>query len=422
VKIGFISLGCAKALVDTEIMMGVLKRAGHSITPSLEEAEVVVINTCAFLKEARKESEETIREVLKADKRVVVAGCYVNLARKALEKKFPSALGFLETEGVERIGEVLRGKTPKIHGLYLPTRETPRLISTPPAWAYVKISEGCSRKCTFCIIPGIRGPYRSRPVEDIVREVKELEEGGFSEVNLISQDTVSFGADRGESLGELLEALLKKTERIWIRLLYLYPSGKLLEILPLFREPRLLPYFDIPFQHSHPGVLRAMGRPWDGEKYLELIEEIRRRVKDPTLRTSLIVGFPTEGPGEFQHLKGWLKKARIDRVGVFKYSRERGSGAYPLGDPVPEEEKEKRLGELMEVQEEISREKLRSMVGQEVEVVVEGRVKEGIYFARSRHFAPEVDGGIYVLGEIKGPRAKVKITHAHSYDLEAQPL
>ncbi len=421
-KIAFISLGCAKALVDTEVMMGILKRRGHSITPSLEEAEAVVINTCAFLQEARRESDETIEEVLRKGKRVVVVGCYVNWERERLRRKFPAVQGFLGTEEIEQIEKAIKGEEVRASGLYLPQWNTPRVISTPPSWAYVKISEGCSRRCTFCIIPKIRGPYRSRPVQDIVKEVKSLEEGGFSEVNLISQDTVSFGTDRGESLRGLLEALLQETEKIWIRLLYLYPSLDLLKILPLFQEPRLLPYFDIPFQHSHPEVLKRMGRPWDGDRYLEILEEIRRQVKDPTIRTSLIVGFPGEGPEEFQHLKEWLKRAEIDRVGVFKYSRERGASAYELGDPVAEEEKERRVEELMEIQAEISIRKLSSMVGREEEVVVEGKVREGIYFARSKHFAPEVDGGIYVLGEVQGPRAKVRITHAHTYDLEGEPL
>jgi len=422
VKIAFISLGCAKALVDTEIMMGVLKERGHFITPSLQEAEAVVINTCAFLQKARRESDETIEEVLSKGKKVVVAGCYVNWERERLKKKFPGVYGFLGTEEIEQIEKAIKGEEVRACGLYLPRWNTPRVTSTPPSWAYVKISEGCSRRCTFCIIPKIRGPYRSRPIQDVVREVRRLEEAGFAEANLISQDTVSFGTDRGENLRGLLEALLRGTEKIWIRLLYLYPSPDLMKILPLFQEPRLLPYFDIPFQHSHPEILKRMGRPWDGRKYLDMVEEIRQKVKDPTIRTSLIVGFPGEGPEEFQHLKEWLKRAEIDRLGVFKYSRERGASAYGLGDPVPDEEKERRAREIMEIQAEISSRRLTLMVGREEEVVVEGKVREGVYFARSRHFAPEVDGGIYVLGEIEGPRARVRITHAHTYDLEGEPL
>ena len=421
-KIGFISLGCAKALVDSEIMMGKLREEGHTIVPSLDEADLVVINTCAFLREARKESLSTIEEVVEKGKPVVVAGCMVNWLGEELRRKFPSLISLVGTEDVERITEAIKGKIPGSEGYYLPSSKTPRFLSTPPSWVYMKISEGCSRRCSFCIIPKIRGPYRSREINDLVQEAKILEERGVAEINLISQDSTYFGKERGENLKQLLEALLRSTRKVRFRLLYLYPSSVVDEILPLFSHPRLLSYFDIPFQHSHPEVLRSMGRPGSGEDYLRLIEKIRQRVEDATIRTSLIVGFPTEGREEFRHLVAWVKRAEIDRLGVFKYSREKGSSAWPLGDPVSEEEKEKRVGEVLEVQREISLNKHRKMVGRVLEVLVEGKVQDGIYFARSSHFAPEVDGGIYVLGELKGPWARVKITHAHPYDLEGEAL
>ncbi len=421
-KIAFISLGCAKALVDSEIMMGKLRGEGHEITPSLEEADLVVINTCAFLRQARRESFETIEEVLTRKKPVVVAGCLVNWLGEELKRKYPELVSLVGTEEVEQIDKAVSGKTPEKGGLYLPTSRSPRLLSTPPTWAYLKISEGCSRGCTFCIIPKIRGPYRSRPVHDIVEEARILEERGIQEINLISQDSSSFGRDTGENLGVLLEALLTSTESVRFRLLYLYPSDTIRDILPLFSHPRLLPYFDIPFQHSHRKVLKAMGRPGDGEDYLRMIDDIRTRVKDPTIRTTLIVGFPAEGEKEFRHLLRWIKRAEVDRLGVFPYSREKGSSAWSLGDPVSPKEKERRVEEVMETQREISFKRHRAMIGREMEVLVEGMVREGVYFARSSHFAPEVDGGIYILGRIEGPWARVKITHAHPYDLEGIPL
>lgn len=421
-RIAFISLGCAKALVDTETMMGILKSHGHKITPEIERADVVVINTCSFIESARKETEETIKEISSLGKRIVLAGCYVNRYRKELKKRFPELLSWVSTENIWEIEEAIKGRIPSSAGLYLQDSKTPRLISTPPSWAYLKISEGCSRGCTFCAIPSIRGPYRSRSIEDIVEEAKRLEADGRLEINIISQDTTYFGGDRGKrELVPLIEALLSETKRIWIRLLYLYPSEAIYELLPLFSERRLLPYFDIPLQHFNKKILRAMGRPWDGERYLDLINRIRDEVEDAVIRTSLIVGFPGEGPGEFEELLKWVERAKFDRLGVFTYSREEGTPSYSLGDPVSEKEKEKRAAMVAELQAEISKEKNEKMVGRRLKVLVEGKTPEGVYFGRSHHFAPEVDGGIYILGDVKKQGFEmVRITHAHIYDLEGE--
>ncbi len=423
-RVAFISLGCAKALVDTEIMMGILKENGHSITPEIESADVVVVNTCSFIEDARKETEETIEEVLSLGKRIVIAGCYVNRYRKALNKRFPGIYSTVSTEEISKIEDAIHGMKPHYDGFYLQSHTTPRLISTPPSWAYLKISEGCSRGCAFCAIPKIRGFYRSRSIEDISIEAKRLEEGGRLEMDIISQDTTYFGNDRGKSeIIPLLEKILSNTKKSWIRLLYLYPSEEILKILPLFSEKRLLPYFDIPFQHANRDVLKSMGRPWDGRKYLELIEKIRDSVEDATIRTSLIVGFPTEGPAEFDELLNWVYKARIDRLGIFTYSREKGTKAYALGDPVGAEEKSRRAELIAQAQIEISKEKNRRMVGRELEVVVEGKLGGDISFARSSHFAPEVDGGIYIRGKTSlGEFAKIKINSSSIYDLEGEVL
>ncbi len=404
-------------------MMGILKAKGHEITPEVEKADIVVINTCSFIEGARRETEETVREITALGKKIVLAGCYVNRYRSELKKRFPGLFSWVSTEEIWEIEEAIKGKVIPYKGLYLQDAKTPRLVSTPPSWAYLKISEGCSRGCTFCAIPSIRGPYRSREIEDIVQEARALEDQGRLEINIISQDTTYFGGDRGKrEIGPLIEALLSGTDRAWIRLLYLYPSENLHEILPLFSEERLLPYFDIPLQHSDKKILRAMGRPWDGEKYLELINRIRDTVRDAVIRTSVIVGFPGEGPREFDGLLRWIERARFDRLGVFSYSREEGTTAYPLGDTVDQREKERRATVVAELQAEISREKNEKMVGRELYVLVEGKTPEGVYFGRSHHFAPEVDGGIYILGEVMAEGfVKIKITHAHTYDLEGEP-
>lgn len=421
-RIAFISLGCAKALVDTETMMGILRSHGHEITPEIEGADVVVINTCSFIESARKETEKTLKEVFSLGKRIVLAGCYVNRYREELRRRFPELLSWVSTENIWKIEEAIKGRVSHSTGLYLQDSKTPRLISTPPSWAYLKISEGCSRGCTFCAIPNIRGPYRSRTVEDIVEEAKRLEAEGRLEINIISQDTTYFGGDRGKrDIVPLIEALLSKTEKVWVRLLYLYPSEGIYELFPLFSERRLLPYFDIPLQHSNKRILRAMGRPWDGERYLELINRIRDEVEEAVIRTSLIVGFPGEGPREFEELLKWIERAKFDRLGVFTYSREEGTPAYSLGDPVSKKEKERRAAIVSELQAEISKDKNEKMVGKKLKVLIEGKTPEGVYFGRSLHFAPEVDGGIYILGEVKGQGfERVRITHAHIYDLEGE--
>ncbi|MCD6455156.1 MAG: 30S ribosomal protein S12 methylthiotransferase RimO [Candidatus Aminicenantes bacterium] len=423
-RVAFISLGCAKALVDTEIMMGILSEKGHEITSSLESANVVVVNTCSFIDLAREETEQTVRDILKKGKKVIMVGCYVNRFREILKKKFPGLHLVLSTEEITFIEDALYGKEPVFKGYFLPSSRTPRLISTPPSWAYLKISEGCSRGCTFCTIPSIRGPYRSREIEDIAEEARRLEEQGRLEINIISQDTTFFGGDRGrKDLKALLEEVLSKTKKSWIRLLYLYPSETLLEILPLFSEKRLVPYFEIPLQHASKKVLKSMGRPWDGEKYLEIIETIRENVKEATIRTSLIVGFPTEGKREFLELLRWVERAKVDRLGVFTYSREKGTSAYALGDRVTKREKQRRAEEIIEIQKNIIAEKHEKMVGRIFDVLVEGQTPEGVYFGRSVHFAPEVDGGIYITGKaIPNKFNKVKITHSILYDLEGEPV
>ncbi len=426
-KFAFVSLGCAKALVDTEVMMGIVEEAGHQITARAEEADFVVINTCCFIDEARKETEQTIEEFLRKGKRVIAAGCYVSRFRDRLSQLFPQLYSMLDTEQITEILKAAEGKQlPPSEKLYLMDSRTPRRLTTPRSWTYLKISEGCSHSCAFCIIPAIRGPYRSRPLQDVVEEAVRLEEGGVLEINLISQDSSYYYRDRGrKALPELLEALIKATRKAWIRVLYLYPEEVDDALLDAFTAERVLPYFDIPFQHSHPKVIKAMGRGMDGNRSLRLLEKIRKRIPEAIVRTSLIVGFPVEGKEEFEHLLAWLEQARIDRLGVFRYSREEGTQAWALGDPVPEEEKKRRIEEVVQLQAEISSEKLASRVGKKYKVLIEGTLADApdYYFARSFEFAPEVDGGIYVrkTREVDpADFAEAVITHSYTYDLEGE--
>ncbi len=428
-KVSFVSLGCAKALVDTEVMMGLVEEAGGEITPKVEEADFVVINTCSFIYEAKQETEETLREFLKSGKKVIVVGCYVNRYREKLKKEFPQIYALVDTEQIHRILDVLKGKklSPS-HKLYLMDCRTPRKLSTPSSWAYLKISEGCSHSCSFCAIPFIRGPYRSREPEDIAEEARKLEELGVLEINLVSQDTSYYYQDKGEKrIARLVKKIIDSTKRVWIRLLYLYPEEVTDELIEVFQESRVASYFDIPFQHSHPEVLKLMGRSMDGRRSLRLLEKIRKKVEGAVIRTSLIVGFPGEGKREFEDLVSWVKTAQFDRLGVFRYSPEEGTLAYKLGDPVPFEEKKRRQDLILQVQSEISARKNARKVGRTYEVLIEGTLMDApdYYFARSYEFAPEVDGGIYVRKTREASLndfAKVKITHSYTYDLEGELL
>lgn len=428
-KVSFVSLGCAKTLVDTEVMMGLVEEAGGEITPRVEDADFVVINTCSFIYEAKRETEETLREFLKSGKKVIVVGCYVNRYREKLKKEFPEIYALVDTEQIHRILDVLKGKklSPP-RKLYLMDCRTPRKLSTPSSWAYLKISEGCSHSCSFCAIPFIRGPYRSREPEDIAEEARKLEEQGVLEINLVSQDTSYYYQDKGEKrIARLVKKIIDSTKRVWIRLLYLYPEEVTDELIEVFQESRIASYFDIPFQHSHPEVLKLMGRSMDGRRSLRLLEKIRKKVEGAVIRTSLIVGFPGEGEREFEDLVNWVKAAQFDRLGVFRYSPEEGTLAYKLGDPVPFEEKKRRQDLILQVQSEISARKNARKVDRTYEVLIEGTLMDApdYYFARSYEFAPEVDGGIYVRktkGVSLNDFAKVKITHSYTYDLEGELL
>ncbi len=430
--IALISLGCAKNLVDSEVMLGALKKAGFRILPRPEDADVVVVNTCGFIGPAREEAEETLAAVVglkRADpgKRIVAAGCYVERDRAALERKFPGVDAWTGVRSFDEIAAIVEGRP--ISGpdrTFLYSDASPRLVSTPGSWAYVKISEGCSHRCGFCAIPSIKGPYVSRSAASIVREARTLGALGVKEIDLISHDTTWFGRDRGIRNG--LRALLERLSRVprieWIRFLYGYPEEITAPLLEVMAGPKICRYFDIPFQHADPRLIKAMRRGLDGARALRLIERIRARLPGAAIRTSLIVGFPGEGKREFAALRRFIEEARFDHLGVFAYSPEKGTPACALPETVSPGEKEDRRREIMALQSRISLAHNERRLGRTIDVLVEGPDAEapGRWTGRGRFQAPEVDGVVrFTLPagstEPPAPIVPVELVAADAYDL-----
>jgi ribosomal protein S12 methylthiotransferase len=434
-KVALVSLGCAKNLVDSEVMLGALKKDGFAFSARPEDADVVIVNTCGFIGPAREEAEAAIEGVLRLKKedprkRIVVAGCYVERDRARLGEKYPDVDAWTGVRSFDRIAAVVRGRP--VSGpdrTFLYSDATPRRISTPGSWAYVKVSEGCSHRCGFCAIPLIKGPYVSRSAASIVREVRKLAGLGVREVDLISHDTTWFGRDRGDRHGlvRLLERLVRVEGIAWVRFLYGYPgeiSGPLLDIMA---HPKICRYFDIPFQHSDPGLVKAMKRGMDGGRALRLLERIRAKLPDAAVRTSLIVGFPGEGKKEFAGLRDFVRAARFDHLGVFTYSPEKGTASFLYPDAVKPEDKEKRRREIMEIQAGLSLARNRSYVGRRIDVLVEGRAPggPGLFVGRGRFQAPEVDGTVRFsipsgMVEPPSPLIRAEIVSAGAYDLEGK--
>ncbi|MEW6455925.1 MAG: 30S ribosomal protein S12 methylthiotransferase RimO [Acidobacteriota bacterium] len=402
-KVGIISLGCAKNTVDSEVMLGTLKKKGYEITNKINEADTIIINTCGFIDEARKESREAILEVLplkKENKRIVITGCMSERYKNSLKYEFPDVDVFLGVNDVERIVDILEKKQKPFSSTpYIYSEKSPRLLSTPKNWTYIKIAEGCSHSCSFCSIPSIKGDFRSRTIDSIVREAEILANRGIKEINLISQDTTSYGRDLALKHGLL--KLLKKLSNVkgieWIRILYGYPDEVYDSLLDTLKEEKICPYLDIPVQHSEEKILKKMGRGMDGKKILKFLEKVRKEVPDIVIRTSIIVGFPGEGENEFSNLIDFIKEARFDRLGVFTYSKENGTKAEHLGDPIPKEEKMRRKNILLRLQKEISLEKNATLLGKEMKILIEGTSDENpnYFIGRTKVQAPEVDGYFY---------------------------
>lgn len=434
-KIALISLGCAKNLVDSEVMLGALKKAGFAFVSRAEDADVVIVNTCGFIEPARKEAEETLGTVLRLKdkdprKKIVAAGCYVERDRPGLQKKFPEVDAWTGVRSFDRIASIVRGRP--VSGpdrTFLYSDASPRLVSTPGTWAYVKVSEGCSHSCGFCAIPLIKGPYVSRSLASIVREVRTLAGLGVKEINLISHDTTWFGRDRGlrDGLVKLLERLVRVEGVAWVRFLYGYPGEITEPLLEIMADPKICRYFDIPFQHSDPGLIKAMKRGLDGVRALRLLDRIRAKLPAAAVRTSLIVGFPGEGRREFAGLRNFVRTARFDHLGVFTYSPERGTAAFGRPDNVEAEEKERRRGEIMDIQARLSLERNRGYLGRQVEVLVESRETgdSSLWVGRGRFQAPEVDGVIRFdlpagMTAPPSPIVRVEVASAGAYDLEGK--
>ncbi len=431
-KIALISLGCAKNLVDSEVMLGHLIQAGYSFVPSIKNAEIIIINTCGFISFARKEAEDAIKKALKIKKKkgsictqIVVTGCYVQRDLKLLKKKFPQVDDWIGVNDFHKIVQVTQNQPfkPSPH-TFLYDHTSPRCLTTPKGWAYIKISEGCSHRCSFCSIPLIKGLYRSRKIESVVSEARSLALKGIQEINLISHDSTNYGQDLGlkNGLKLLLEELAQIRELKWIRILYGHPEKIKDELLESMREEKICPYLDLPFQHSHPEIIKLMRRKLDGKQALELIQKIREQVPGIAIRTSLVVGFPGEGSREFDHLIKFVKEAKFDHLGAFTYSQERDTPCWKWGDPVSEKEKLVRLNELMQVQSEISYQRNMKYRNQILDVLIEEVFIEDQRFlaGRSRYQAPEVDGMVLVERNDKdylNTIQKVEISSSDIYDL-----
>lgn len=442
--LGYISLGCAKNLVDTEVMLGALQDNGYEITEELEKAEIIIINTCTFIEKAKEESINTILEAGQYKqygdcKGLIVAGCLSQQYQEELFTEIPEIDALIGTGSWNRIMEAVEAIQ---HGQRICIMDSmtnmydegmPRMMTTPDYSAYVKISEGCNNGCTFCIIPKVRGVYRSRSMESIEREVQQLAEAGVKEVVLIAQDTTYYGADLNNGtplLSELLKRLAKIEGIEWIRMLYLYPkhfSDELLETI--MTEPKVCKYIDMPLQHINNTVLQRMNRKDTRENIVALLHKIRNRSEHITLRTSLIVGFPGETEEQFQELADFVKDIQFDHMGVFTYSQEDGTPAGVMDDQIPEEVKEERYHTLMAIQAQVSEEHNRDLEGTIHQGLIEAidEVEPGKFLARGRlqMQAPDVDGNMYVediTGLSEGDIVTVKVSQGFAYDVVVETV
>ena len=435
-KAGFVSLGCSKNLVDTEMMLGILREHGIELTPEPAEADILIVNTCAFIESAKEESITTILNMAEYKesgrcRSLIVAGCLGQRYGQELLDDMPEADAIIGTGAwnriMEAVEESLKGQRVVIAGedKLLYDEHTPRITTTPAYTAYVKIAEGCNNRCAFCAIPYIRGAYRSRPIEDIRDEVVNLAARGVKEIILIAQDTTEYGRDLyGEpQLAKLLRTLCTVEGVHWIRTLYSYPtyfSDELIETIA--SEPKLVKYVDLPMQHAHDEVLRRMHRPDTQASMRALIEKLRTRIPGVTIRSTFIVGFPGETDAQYQTLRNFLEEMRLDKVGVFTYSREEGTPAYDMPNQVPEDVMQERYHDLMSLQCKISEELNHELEGKELEVLVEGRDEEqaNIAVGRSYREAPDVDGQVYIEGDTDsqiGDLVRVRVLQGFTYDV-----
>jgi ribosomal protein S12 methylthiotransferase len=469
-RVGFVSLGCPKNLVDSEVMMGMLAQAGAELIPRAEDADVIVVNTCSFIASAQQESVNTILEMArhKTDgraRKLVVAGCLVERFRDDIRKNIPEVDAVVGTGELEKILAAAgiapapaksspfniltsrpEGDAREAQGRfsreswdgaiadlpnYLYDEATPRILATPGYTAYIKIAEGCDHPCTFCIIPQLRGKFRSRRFESVVAEAERLARSGVREITLIGQDTTCYGEDFGlkDGLALLLEKLASIADLRWIRFLYAYPNkitGRLLETIAA--HEKICAYVDVPLQHASSSVLKRMKRGGGADVFLRSIEKMRRTIPDVTLRTSFIVGFPGETENEFEQLCEFVRQAEFDWMGTFGYSDQEGAKAFALDEKLPAREVERRRKHLMQIQRRISKKKKKALVGQELDLLLEGVSEESdlLLEGRTPRHAPEIDGKVFVndvpegLEPLPGEFYRCQITEAHDYDLVAK--
>jgi len=430
-KVGFVSLGCPKALVDSEQILTKLRAEGYVISPSYEGADLVVVNTCGFIDAAVEESLEAIGEALEENGKVIVTGC-LGAKQELVRKTHPKVLAITGPHAADEVLQHVHTHLPQPHDPFTSLVPPQGIKLTPQHFAYLKISEGCNHSCTFCIIPSLRGPLVSRPIGDVLQEAKHLAEAGVRELLVISQDTSAYGVDVKYRTGfaggrpvktrlkELCEALAEFG--IWVRLHYVYPYPSVDDLIPLMAEGKILPYLDVPFQHSNLRILKAMRRPASAENNLERIRAWRAICPDITIRSTFITGFPGETEAEFEELLEFIEEARLDRVGCFAYSPVEGAAANELPGAVPDDVRDERRRRLMDVQEDISAELLAAKIGREITVLVDAVDDEGV-IARSSADAPEIDGLVFVdnyFDAEPGDFLQVRVVDADEHDLYAE--
>lgn len=428
-KVGFISLGCPKNLVDAERILTQLRTEGYDVVNNYDNAELVIVNTCGFIDSAVQESLEVIGEALQENGKVIVTGC-LGAKEDQIREVHPKVLEISGPHAYEQVlSHVHKYAAKPAHNPFLSLVPEQGVKLTPKHYAYLKISEGCNHRCTFCIIPSMRGDLDSRAIGEVLGEAKRLKNAGVKEILVISQDTSAYGADlkhrtgfyEGSPVKTSMLGLCEELSKMgmWVRLHYVYPYPHVDDVIPLMAEGKILPYLDIPLQHASPRILKLMKRPGAIERTLERIQEWRRICPDLTLRSTFIVGFPGETEEDFQMLLDFLEKAELDRVGCFKYSPVDGAKANELPDPIPEEIQEERFHRFMELQQKISARRLAAKVGRQLDVIVDEVDEEGA-IGRSFADAPEIDGVVYLNGETSlkpGDIVKVTIDNSDEYDL-----
>lgn len=442
-RVGFVSLGCPKALVDSEHILTQLRAEGYEIAPEYADADLVVVNTCGFIDDAVQESLDAIGEALTENGKVIVTGCLGAKASDSggnlVKEIHPKVLAVTGPHATAEVMQAIHTHLPKPHDPFTDLVPEQGIRLTPRHYAYLKISEGCNHRCSFCIIPSMRGDLVSRPIGEVMREAHSLVKAGVKELLVISQDTSAYGVDvkyrtdfvDGRPVRTRMTELAEELGKlgIWVRLHYVYPYPHVDEVLPLMAQGKILPYLDVPFQHSHPDVLKRMKRPASGEKNLERVQAWREVCPDLTIRSTFIVGFPGETEEEFEHLLEFLREAQLDRVGCFKYSPVDGATANDLANPVPEEVKEERLARFMEVQAEISARRLKRFIGKRIRVLIDDvDPEEGILIGRTAADAPEIDGIVRISPDPNsrhpipiaiGEFATVDIVGSDEHDLDA---